>query len=186
MTTHRNQVIFISVAISLLIRVSGALAGDYINYRLLPGSTFTQKYGYVIIGPPEALTGTFQGHYEDNFMTSNAFKITSLHFESFSHTLNLSANNNDTFSTRTDSDYSIFNVFVDVTRCPTTQGMLLGEGTYSGPSTSPTYLNYTAVDLFPVSGGTYYGVLTLHAQQIPEPATFSILGLGALAVVKRR
>jgi len=118
MTTHRNQVIFISVAISLLIRVSGALAGDYINYRLLPGSTFTQKYGYVIIGPPEALTGTFQGHYEDNFMTSNAFKITSLHFESFSHTLNLSANNNDTFSTRTDSDYSIFRAYPNNSELP--------------------------------------------------------------------
>ena len=187
-TMHRNQflAIFTSVTVCLLIGVNPALCGDYTNYRLLPGSTFTPKYQSQITGPAEDLTGSFQWHYEYQDMGYEVFKITSLHFESDSYTLNLSANNNEYSTVKDNSDLAIFLVDVDITGRPITEATLNGGGTYSGPSTSPTYLSYPAVDLYPDGGGYYYGCLTLYAEQIPEPATFLILGLGGLALRRKR
>lgn len=186
-TMRRNQfqVIFVSVMVCLFIGVNSALCGDYINYRLLPGSTFTPKYAAQITGPAEALTGTFQWHYEYQSQ-GEIFKVTALHFESDSYTLNLSANNNTGFTIWDNSNLATIYVAVDVTGRPITEGVLVANGTYSGPSISPTYLTYPAIDMYPAGGGYYYGRLTLYAEQIPEPATFLILGLGALALRRKR
>jgi hypothetical protein len=187
MTTHRNQfhVIFVSVTISLLIGVNTALCDNYINYRLLPGSTFTPKYGAQVTGPAEALTGSFQWHYEYQDM-GEIFKVTALHFESASYTLNLSATNNTGFTIWDNSNLATIYADVDVTGRPITKGVLVANGTYSGPTLSPTYLTYPAIDMYPAGGGPYYGRLTLYAEQIPEPATILILGLGALALRRKR
>jgi hypothetical protein len=185
---NQFQVMFISIIVTFLVGVSPAFCGDYINYRLLPGSTFTPKNGNQITGPAQALTGTFQWHYEYHFPEINAevFKVTALNFESESYTLNLSPANNTGFVVYNSSNSALFYAEVDTTGTPVPTGVLTANGTYSGPTLSPTNLTYPTIDMYPVGGGTYYGRLTLYAQQIPEPATILLLGLGALAIAKRR
>jgi hypothetical protein len=185
--THQNrfQVIFVSVTVCSLIAVNTVLGSDYINYRLLPGSTFTPKDGSQIIGPAEDLTGTFQWHYEYHLL-GEIFMVTALHFESASYTLNLSPNNNTGFTIWDNSNLATICADVYTTGTPVPEGMLVANGTYSGPSTSPTYLSYPAVDLYPVGDGSYYGRLTLYAEQVPEPATLLLLGLGAVILKKTK
>jgi hypothetical protein len=186
--THRNQcqVIFISVMVSLLIGVNGALGGDYTTYRLLSGSTFTPKNGSQITGPAENLTGSFVWHYERHELRDEVFKMTSLHFESASYTLNLSPNNNTGFTIWDSSNLATIYADVNTTGGSVPEGILAANGTYSGPSTSPTYLNYPNIDLYPIGGGYYYGCLTLYAEQVPEPATLLLLGLGAVILKKTK
>lgn len=188
MTTRRNLVIFVSVTICLLIGVNTALCSDYINYRLLPGSTFTPKYMATITGPTEALTGTFQWHYEYHFreVQGEVFKVTELNFESDSYTFTLKAETPASFLIKDTTNAAIFYTAVNVTGRPITEGMVSGGGTYSGSPLSPTYLSYPSIDLYPIGGGSYYGSLTLYAEQIPEPATLLFLGLGALALRRKR
>lgn len=184
---HRNQfqAIFVFVTVYLIICVNSVLGSDYINYHLLPGSTFTPKNGSQITGPTEDLTGSFVWHYERHELKYEVFKTTSLYFESASYTLNLSPNNNTDFTIWDNSNLATFYAVVNTTGGSVPEGILAANGTYSGPSTSPTYLSYPATDLYPVGGGYYYGFLTLYAEQVPEPATILLLGLGAV-ILRRR
>jgi hypothetical protein len=187
---NRFQALFISIIASFLVGVSPALGGDYINYRLLSGSTFTPKNGNQVTGPTEALTGTFQLHYEYHFpeVSGEVFKVTALHFESPSYMLNLTPDNTTGFLIKDNSNTALFYADVYTTGTSVSKGTMTDRSgsTYSGSPLSPTRLNYPAIDLYPFGGGYYYGLVSLYAQQIPEPATILFLGLGALAVAKRR
>jgi hypothetical protein len=185
--TRLNQfpLILSFVTTIFLIGVNGTLYADYVTFELFPGSTFTPKVGDQITGPAEGLTGSFVWHDEGSEDGYNIFKTTSLHFESDSYTLDLSPNNNTAFLVYSDGE-ALFEAAVDVTGRPITEGILSGfGGTYSGPYTSPTYLYYSNIDLFPAGDGLYYGALTLYAQQVPEPATVLLLVLGGLALRRR-
>ena len=180
-------------AMTVLVLLAGesALCVDYITYRLLPGSTITPKQGAQVTGPTENLSGTFQWFFVYNDTVRTAFDASYLHFESTSYTVNLNTTGlNDIMSNvRSDSDAVSFYEVVDITGLPNGYGVNLDAtpwGWYSGPSNRPTYLNCQNIDIYPHNGGLFCGEMTLIAEEIPEPGTISLLGLGATALIRKR
>jgi len=173
------RIIFISI---LLIGVNSASCSDLIDYRLLPGSTFTLDGVSNPGGQPQDITGTFQWHYQyhsDSFQ-GEIFEITSLHFETGAYAINLNANNQDSFIVWNSSNVGLIAAILDV-GSPAVRTEMSGGGTYSGPTISPTYLSYNNVQLYTLDDrGYYYGSLNLYAEQVPEPATFLFFALGGL------
>jgi hypothetical protein len=100
--------------------------------------------------------------------------------------LDMSAGNNAGFTISSSSNYATFAVYADITNRPIVNAYLVGDGTYSGPATSPTSLNYTDIILTPAGGGRYYGSLNLNAEQVPEPASILFLAIGGLAFLRKR
>jgi hypothetical protein len=194
MLTHRKQfqVIFISVTFTLLIGVSSALCDNPITYRLLPGSTIKPVSGNIVTGPTENLTGTFIWHEIADFGPGNAkvFDATYLHFESDSYTFNLHTTGPYDYASGVWNGSNIisFDEFVNITGLSLTMGRFATTifGTYSGPTACPTSFSVSNIELWPFDTlGPAYAKITLYAEQVPEPATLLLLGLGALRNLKR-
>jgi hypothetical protein len=142
----------------------------------------------VLTGAPEALTGTFQWEpiiegagFVDLHAVSLDFTSTSFHLVLDT----TSANNIDSDAIGTSTTFFLEGV--------DSAGFLFSpdqiesdQGTFSGPASAPTAVNYPSGHLLPISGGLYQASFNFSAVLVPEPSTFALLALGALGLLCRR
>ncbi len=179
------------VVMAVLVLLSGTSGyAENIPYKLMPGSTITPVYGPNPVGPTEALTGTFQWYVSSSNSNFISYNASQLYFESDSFTVSLNTTPLNEYATSVfkNSQDTYFAEVVDLTGLPITTGMLacFTIGTYSGPSSSPLTLNYPDLRIAPPEGGFYRAQLTIVAEQVPEPATLLLLGLGAVRLRSRQ
>jgi len=180
----RSKSILVVVMVVLVLLIGTSAYAENIPYKLMPGSTITPVYGPDPVGPTEALTGTFQWYADWSDLNLIAYNASQLYFESDSFTVSLNTTPLNEYATSVfkDSQDTYFMELVDLTGLPITTGMLecFTVGAYSGPSSSPLTLDYPDVRITPLEGGFFRAKLTIVAEQIPEPTTLLLLGLGAV------
>jgi len=140
--------------------VSGA---EILHYVLAPGSTITPCLGPAQTGPTEPLTGRFDWVQYPGPAGEivYGFNANALEFQSASFTIRLNRTPaNDLMSAvHSDSTLTVFGEVVDVTGLSLPNGYFtsISPGSYSGPATRPNVLNYPAVELSPLGGGSFFG-----------------------------
>ena len=151
----------------LLAGVLNTRSAEVLHYVLAPGSTITPCNGATPVGPTEALTGRLDWVLYQPPITDwiNSFDAVKLDFRSASFALSLNKTTaNDIMSVvHADSPLTVFDEVADVSGFGVTPAWLLSldPGSYIGPPTRPTVLNYPNVGMGPVGGGIFAARLNL-------------------------